>query len=142
MPHKSEQEQLTESIALAYAVDMLVELEVMLDAEMDSSSSSSPLSSNLDNSNPDSTPIHLYILHKLAVSCYLHACKRNIEKTLDNLQLLFDVYKNEQPILFKAYMCVFSACLDTLLDAIQDHTIFHNKLHRNQMPVQQHAACA
>jgi hypothetical protein len=141
MPRRPEREQLIESVALAYAVQAINESEAMLDVAMDSSSSSSSSSSS-DNSDAEGTPIHLYVLRELAGTRYLRGRTRTIEKTSDNLCLLFNVYKEVDPVLFKAYMRVTPACFDALLDAIQDDPVFHNDSSNAQMPVRDQLAIA
>jgi hypothetical protein len=114
MPRQSERDELIESVALAYAVDSLIESEAALDAEMDTSSSEGTASSSS--------------------SSYIHA-RHHVDKTSENIRLLFEVYKEHEPVLFKAYTRVDPACFDALLEAIQDNPAFHNDSNSAQMPV-------
>jgi hypothetical protein len=134
MPRQSERDELIESVALAYAVDSLIESEAALDAEMDTSSSEGTASSSSSSESDDGVPIHLHILRQLASSRYIHA-RHHVDKTSENIRLLFEVYKEHEPVLFKAYTRVDPACFDALLEAIQDNPAFHNDSNSAQMPV-------
>lgn len=139
MPRASEREELIESVAIAHALGALFESKEMVDAEMESSGSSK--SSSSSDSASDDEPVYFHILRELASARYLHK-RKPIEKTSDNIRLLFDVYKEHKPVIFKAYMRVSPACFDALLAAVQDHEAFRGESNHKQLPVQTQLAIA
>ena len=142
MPSQTERSLLTdillESILVEQALDVFAESEVLSsDSETDSDSDDSfimPVQTHVD-------PL-IKMLTSLHSRRYFNE-RTSIPKTQQNIHMLLNIWKVENPQIFRRYVRVNPSTFDRLFDVIKDNPIFqNNSITSPQTPVEiQLAVC-
>jgi len=75
-------------------------------------------------------------------SKHYFATREAIPKDSNQLYLLLNDYKVNQPDIFRSYLHISPDCFDAVVEAIQDDEIFCNNSNNAQVPVTQQVAIA
>ena len=158
MPTCTEHQQAANALHEAFLVNLMVEAEASVieddlayhpdsDNNFDSLDSESSSSFSLASSSSDEEPepmtsdTILDAMGQLYSQHYLEA-HGTIDKDSNQLFLLLNNWKINQPEIFQSYLCVTPNCFDGLIETIQDDPIFHNQSNNLQMPIDEQVVIA
>ena len=159
MPYQTDRQLVASALHQAFLVNIIAEAEAQLlqdgeesdyssasRSESSSSGSSSSSSSSSSKSSSDEEPLTasetpLDVMGQPYSKHYFVTCEA-IPKDSNQLYLLLNDYKVNQPDIFRSYLHISPDCFDAVVEAIQDDEIFRNNSNNAQVPVTQQVAIA
>ena len=150
MPTHTKCQRAADALHEAFLVNLMEEAEVSVieddlayhpDSDNDFDSSDSESSSSSSSASSTTSDAILDVMGQLYSQHYLEICG-TINKDSNQLFLLLNNWKINQPEIFQSYLHITPDCFNALIEMIWDDPIFHNQPNNLQMPIDEQVAIA